>query len=349
MSAGGAADHRRHRAHRAVAHRGVPVARRSSTRRSRRAAPRSSSTPSRPSGPLPTDLDLAGDRGRHRRHPGERALPGRPARRGDPASSTSRPGRCSPAARARDRRLSGPGCGLEGVRGRARRRAEVLHGIDLAVARGELLVVLGPSGAGKSTLLRVVAGLEPATARPGAASPGGTSPAAPGPAQRVDGVPVVRAVPAPHRRREHRLRAGGARHARRAAAPRAAPRPPPTRSAARTCSTAGPASSPAASGSAWRWPGRWSASRTSSCSTSRCPTWTLELRVRDPRPSCRALHDRVGATTRARHPRPDRGAGARRPDRRAARRPRRAGRHAGGDLARAGDHVRRPVRRLARR
>jgi ABC-type sugar transport system ATPase subunit len=40
---------------------------------------------------------------------------------------------------------------------------EVLHGVDLAVARGELLVVLGPSGAGKSTLLRTVAGLEPST------------------------------------------------------------------------------------------------------------------------------------------------------------------------------------------
>ncbi len=40
---------------------------------------------------------------------------------------------------------------------------EVLHGIDLRVPRGELLVVLGPSGAGKSTLLRVIAGLEPAT------------------------------------------------------------------------------------------------------------------------------------------------------------------------------------------
>jgi ABC-type sugar transport system ATPase subunit len=44
-----------------------------------------------------------------------------------------------------------------------RGRSEVLHGIDLTVARGELLVVLGPSGAGKTTLLRVVAGLEPAT------------------------------------------------------------------------------------------------------------------------------------------------------------------------------------------
>ncbi|MGH3648325.1 MAG: ABC transporter ATP-binding protein [Micromonosporaceae bacterium] len=42
--------------------------------------------------------------------------------------------------------------------------APVLRGIDLTVARGELLVVLGPSGAGKSTLLRVVAGLQPAAA-----------------------------------------------------------------------------------------------------------------------------------------------------------------------------------------
>ena len=51
---------------------------------------------------------------------------------------------------------------LDGVRA-AFGSTEVLHGIDLRVAAGELLVVLGPSGAGKSTLLRVVAGLEPAT------------------------------------------------------------------------------------------------------------------------------------------------------------------------------------------
>ena len=35
-----------------------------------------------------------------------------------------------------------------------------LQGLDLAVAPGEIVVVLGPSGAGKSTLLRVLAGLE---------------------------------------------------------------------------------------------------------------------------------------------------------------------------------------------
>jgi sn-glycerol 3-phosphate transport system ATP-binding protein/multiple sugar transport system ATP-binding protein len=39
-----------------------------------------------------------------------------------------------------------------------------LRGVDLAVADGELLVVLGPSGCGKSTLLRVLAGLEEPTA-----------------------------------------------------------------------------------------------------------------------------------------------------------------------------------------
>lgn len=37
----------------------------------------------------------------------------------------------------------------------------VLHGVDVDVARGELLTVLGANGCGKSTLLRAAAGLEP--------------------------------------------------------------------------------------------------------------------------------------------------------------------------------------------
>jgi len=36
----------------------------------------------------------------------------------------------------------------------------VLHGIDLDIADGELMVFVGPSGCGKSTLLRMIAGLE---------------------------------------------------------------------------------------------------------------------------------------------------------------------------------------------
>ena len=40
---------------------------------------------------------------------------------------------------------------------------QVLHGIDLEVADGELVVIVGASGCGKSTLLRIVAGLETPT------------------------------------------------------------------------------------------------------------------------------------------------------------------------------------------
>ena len=39
-------------------------------------------------------------------------------------------------------------------------RTEVLHGIDLEMAKGEVLVIVGPSGSGKSTLLRCINHLE---------------------------------------------------------------------------------------------------------------------------------------------------------------------------------------------
>ena len=42
--------------------------------------------------------------------------------------------------------------------------AAALAGMNLELARGEVLCVLGPSGAGKSTLLRVVAGIQPPSA-----------------------------------------------------------------------------------------------------------------------------------------------------------------------------------------
>ncbi len=40
---------------------------------------------------------------------------------------------------------------------------DILHGIDLTIASGELIVFVGPSGCGKSTLLRAIAGLEDIT------------------------------------------------------------------------------------------------------------------------------------------------------------------------------------------
>jgi phospholipid/cholesterol/gamma-HCH transport system ATP-binding protein len=40
---------------------------------------------------------------------------------------------------------------------------EILHGIDLSIGRGEIMVIMGGSGSGKSTLLRHLLGLERAT------------------------------------------------------------------------------------------------------------------------------------------------------------------------------------------
>jgi ABC-2 type transport system ATP-binding protein len=44
--------------------------------------------------------------------------------------------------------------------GLAPRRREVLHGLDLDVARGEFVGLVGPNGSGKSTLLRVIAAVD---------------------------------------------------------------------------------------------------------------------------------------------------------------------------------------------
>lgn len=49
---------------------------------------------------------------------------------------------------------------LENVRKSYPNGPEVLHGVSMDIAEGELVVIVGPSGCGKSTLLRLIAGLE---------------------------------------------------------------------------------------------------------------------------------------------------------------------------------------------
>ena len=88
-------------------------------------------------------------------------------------------------------------------------------GVDLELSGGELVSVLGPSGCGKTTLLRMIAGFEAPDA--GTIVVGGADGGRPrrvGAAREApdrDGLPGLRAVPAPARARQRGLRPDQAR------------------------------------------------------------------------------------------------------------------------------------------
>ena len=147
-----------------------------------------------------------GDRGPDRRHDDQLGPGGRV---GD--------GVRDPGADLRLPRAQAPGRGRD-PRGGASLMAEVLvkrlhkafpdgtvavEELDLEIGDGELFVMLGPSGCGKTTTLRCIAGLEQETSghdpdrRRGRLRPAAVA------ARHRDGLPVLRALPAPERARQH--------------------------------------------------------------------------------------------------------------------------------------------------
>ena len=207
---------------------------------------------------------------------------------------------------------------------------QVMHGVSVDIEDGEFVVLVGPSGCGKSTLLRMIAGLEVISGGEIAhRRPRRQRRDAEGPRHR-HGVPVLRALPAQDRRREHGLRAEdqGRAEGRDRGEGRAAPR---RSSTSAICSTATRSSSPAASASASPW-------AAPSCATRQVflfdePLSNLDAKLRVAmRVEIKELHQRLEDHHRLRHPRPDRGDDHGRQDRRHARRPGRADRRAARSL-----------------
>ena len=85
----------------------------------------------------------------------------------------------------------------------------------LTVERGAFFSLLGPSGCGKTTTLRLIAGFEDATSGDISLNGRAHQSSQAVRAQRQHGVPELRAVSAPHRPRQYRVRTEAARYYRR--------------------------------------------------------------------------------------------------------------------------------------
>ena len=190
--------------------------------------------------------------------------------------------------------MSAPMIEIAGV-GKSFGAHEVLRGVDLAVARSEVVCLIGPSGSGKSTLLRCVNFLETydagevridgrligyEDAGDGTRRPMSARELARDAARDRHGVPALQPLAAHDRARQRRRAAAArarpaARRGGRAGDGDADPRRP--RRQGRRLSRR---VSRAASSSASPSPGRWRCSRGSCCSTSRprrsIPSWSAK-------------------------------------------------------------------------
>ena len=84
-----------------------------------------------------------------------------------------------------------------------------VDGVDLAIPEGAFFAMLGPSGSGKTTCLRLISGFDQPTAGHVAHLRRGGRGRAAQPPQRQHRLPGLRALPAPQRPRQRRLRADG--------------------------------------------------------------------------------------------------------------------------------------------
>ena len=114
---------------------------------------------------------------------------------------------------------------LQGVR-KSFGPVNIIKGADLEIEDGSFVVFVGPSGCGKTTLLRLIAGLEDVTGGKILIDGQQRGRRAAGQARPVDGVPVLCALSAYERPRQHRVRPEDGRPAARRDRPQGArPRP----------------------------------------------------------------------------------------------------------------------------
>ena len=203
---------------------------------------------------------------------------------------------------------------LRGRHQALRRRRRRCDDLDLEIEQGEFFSLLGPSGCGKTTTLRMVAGFEQPTEGRIYLEGEPVEDGAAVPAQREHGLPELRALRAPRRGRQRRLRAQ-APQGRRAAEIRTRVGEALELGAAQgPRDAAARASSPAARSSASRSPGRWSTGPAVLLLDE--PLGALDLKLRKQmQVELKEIQREVGHHVPLRHPRPGGGARDVRPHR----------------------------------